>query len=64
MRTFFHSKAGVELTLNTVITAILVIAVLLIVLVMLSKYGGSLLDALKERASVAIDLSKSADIKP
>ncbi len=64
MRSLRSSKAGVELTLNTIITAIIVIAILLIILLMLSKYGGPLLDTLKERVNASIELSNVADVKP
>lgn len=58
------SKGGSELSLNTVIVAIIVTIVLIMVILILANYGGPLVDTLRERVNASIALSKGIEIKP
>ena len=49
-------KKGIELSFSTIIIFILAITVLLLAFLFLTKFGGPLIDAFKDRASTAINI--------
>ncbi|GEM_PF-3654971 len=53
------SRQGAELSLNMMITGIIVLVILVLIILILANYGGPLLNTLKERVNSAIGLSQS-----
>ena len=58
------SKKGVELSLNTIIILIIILVVFIVLVLFFSKTGGSIFDAIKQRATVTQDLARSLPKTP
>ncbi len=58
------SKKAESLALNTIVILIIILVVFLVVVLFFSKTGGSLFQALKDRATTSVDLAKSLPKTP
>ncbi|HZX12662.1 MAG TPA: hypothetical protein VFE88_04370 [Candidatus Nanoarchaeia archaeon] len=52
------SKAGAELSLNTIIVAIILLVVLVVLILLFAGVGGSLFSSIKNYANVVLGLAR------